>query len=668
MAVTAIQPFPRPGVILDYWFPPLAPSRGLYELNDGELIAGNLLVDLTGTYRQAGGTSDFDFVAIHDEGQFRLRGGALHADHGFHSNEAVDLGGREVTLSVGAGILDFSNGIAGAHNAHIAAGPDSLAILPAGFNPNTGFGTFNRQGMVHVAGRDLVLPAGKRIAGAGVIDDFVTARGQIAAADYGINLTKGLRLQSDAAVDLGNGALAAVGRATTFQGGDLSARQLVVGGTLNDPWERQFQRNSYDWPFDDHQLADSPGVIRHTAGDVQIAERATILSGLYRISGGELDADRIDVGVNQWHGEQEEVAARFVQTGGTVRTSRLTLSQVYVYPLAFDLAHGVTDLQRRSNSEFTAATNDDIRIEPPSNDLVIAPFIGPTAIHSSYRLEAGELIADHVELSQFWFTGSTTRFLQTGGTLVSNRRITMHGPETSYIIDGGQLTARRIEIGAQYVLTNPEYVVPDSATFAVRDADSQIEIRGQLLLGGGSQFRAVPGTAIRMTNPEQPLEGDWLALPASSFRNLSFDADNLSGLKNLTLVFDGHTNEASTFEVAGLDFGPGPGGYQHNFALAGLTLGGDSPASLQLTDLIDNQRNGDFNEALYVDTLIVGPGSTLDIGRLNLYYRHAEIAGTVLSSTGALLAATQVPEPAAATMLLVAATLGYGRATNATRS
>ena len=92
---------------------------------------------------------------------------------------------------------------------------------------------------------------------------------------------------------------------------------------------------------------------------------------------------------------------------------------------------------------------------------------------------------------------------------------------------------------------------------------------------------------------------------------------------------------------------------RQNFALAGLTLGGDSPASLQLTDLIDNQRNGDFNEALYVDTLIVGPGSTLDIGSLNLYYRHAEIAGSVLSSTGALFSA-HVAEPGAIGMMLAA--------------
>jgi hypothetical protein len=159
-----------------------------------------------------------------------------------------------------------------------------------------------------------------------------------------------------------------------------------------------------------------------------------------------------------------------------------------------------------------------------------------------------------------------------------------------------------------------------------------------------------------MTNPG-PAEYQFDHLPASAFRNLSFDSNDLSGLKNLTLVFDGHTNEASTFEVAGLDLGPGAAGYQHNFALAGLTLGGDSPAFLQLTDLIDNQRNGNFNEALYVDTLIVGPGSTLDIGDLNLYYRHAEIAGTVVSAGGSLLAATQVPEPAAATIMMLAATL-----------
>nr|MBA3481236.1 hypothetical protein [Pirellulales bacterium] len=366
-----------------------------------------------------------------------------------------------------------------------------------------------------------------------------------------------------------------------------------------------------------------------------------------------LDAQSIDVGVNQWFGyEQEDVTARFIQTGGTVRTSRLTLSQTYLYPLAFDATHGIPDLQHNGNFEFAAATDKDASLQPPIDQLAIAPLVGPTAIHASYRLEAGELIADDVYLGQSWVASCTTRFHQTGGSLVSKSRITMHGPDASYNMDGGQLTARRLEIGSQFVLNDPRYIVPDSATFAVRDASSQIEIRGELLFGGGSQFRAVPGTTIRMTNPEPPLENEWQPLAASSFRNLSFDSHNLSGLENLTLVFDGHTDQASTFEVAGLNLGPA--GYQHNFALAGLTIGGDAPASLQLTDFIDNQRNGDINETLYVDTLIVGPGSTLDIGSLNLYYRHAEIAGTVLSTTGALLA-TQVPEPAAATIMFAAA-------------
>ena len=131
---------------------------------------------------------------FNDEGQFRFAAASSTPSTASTATHPVDLNNREVTLSVGAGILDFSSGIAGAKNAHIAAGPDSLTILPAGFNPNTGFGTFNRQGMVHVAGNDLVLPAGKRIAGAGVIEDLVNARGEITAAGFGINLKTGPKI------------------------------------------------------------------------------------------------------------------------------------------------------------------------------------------------------------------------------------------------------------------------------------------------------------------------------------------------------------------------------------------------------------------------------------------------------------------------------------------
>jgi hypothetical protein len=623
-------------LITDIWFPPTVPSRGLYELTGGTLAAGTMFVDRTGRYLQRASSSEFDFVAIQSGGTFRLSGGELHAELGFLSASPLNLHGEKVTLSVGAGILNLSSGVVGGRNAHIAAARDSLTILPAGFNANIGFGTFNHQGMVHVAGRTLFVRAGKRIAGAGVIEDPVVARGEIDASGLGITLNKGLRLQPGAQVDLGAGELAAVGRPTAFRGGELTTARLVVGGTPPAPWQR-LQGNAPYLP-DNYQL-ESPGLVRHIGGRVDVTERLTVLSGVYRLSSGELDSNLMDIGVNRYElGGGDPLHAAFVQTGGVVSTAQLSLSQSYLHFLSLDYGHG--------QNGVTSATLDS------ASDFV--PLL-PRALDARYRLAGGELIADAVYLGQsYGGGGGTTRFIQTGGAVRSNRQISMYGPQTTYIIDGGELTARRLEVGAQFVLDDPNYFVPDSATLAIRNAAAKIEIRGELLMGGGSRFQAVPGSTIRMTNPEPNLN-DWQTLPSSRFRNLSFEPDDLAGLQNLTLLFDGMTSGvASTLEVAGRDLGFMAAGFQRNFALDALHVGGENPASLRLVDLIDNQRNGAGNEALYVDTLIVTAGSTLDLGGLKLYYRHAQVAGDVIAAEGALLAA---PEPKAAALMAAAAPL-----------
>src|SRR5204862_3506429 len=103
-------------------------------------------------------------------------------------------------------------------------------------------------------------------------------------------------------------------------------------------------------------------------------------------------------------------------------------------------------------------------------------------------------------------------------------------------------------------------------------------------------------------------------------------SDELAGLHNLKLVFEGGLDATATLEAAGKDLGPGADGYLHNFGLGALQVGGVDAAKLSLVDLVDNQLNGDGNEAVYVDRLIVHSGSVLDLGNIHLYYRTAEIA------------------------------------------
>ena len=84
------------------------------------------------------------------------------------------------------------------------------------------------------------------------------------------------------------------------------------------------------------------------------------------------------------------------------------------------------------------------------------------------------------------------------------------------------------------------------------------------------------------------------------------------------------------FEVMGQDLGNVPAGFNSNFAFGNLSVGHND-----YVRLVDLQRNsGSSNpEALYVNTLVVPSGSTLDLNGLKLYYRAGQINGTVTAGS-----------------------------------
>jgi hypothetical protein len=109
----------------------------------------------------------------------------------------------------------------------------------------------------------------------------------------------------------------------------------------------------------------------------------------------------------------------------------------------------------------------------------------------------------------------------------------------------------------------------------------------------------------------------------------------------------------ATFEVGGVDLGAVEAGFDTNFALAGLQVGGVDTASVQLLNRYDNQSNWTGAEALYVDTLAIGRYSTLNLNGLNVYYRNLDNKGTIATMGGSL---TQVvPEPGSLALLLAGA-------------
>jgi hypothetical protein len=171
----------------------------------------------------------------------------------------------------------------------------------------------------------------------------------------------------------------------------------------------------------------------------------------------------------------------------------------------------------------------------------------------------------------------------------------------------------------------------------IPDANSSITVSGLLSFGGKGHFSAVPGSVIYLTGSE--------------FQNQCTDANALGGLGNLRMVFEGGDANQDPFEVAGMDLGATADGFTNNFGLGTLELGGLAGAGrVMLVDLFDNRLESNAPEALYVQNLIVNPGSELWLNGLHLY-----VNGSLVSpGDGGLFGGGDIFVPEPATMVLLA--------------
>ena len=257
-----------------------------------------------------------------------------------------------------------------------------------------------------------------------------------------------------------------------------------------------------------------------------------------------------------------------------------------------------------------------------------------------YNLENGDLSATNVYVSQFYNSQGT--FTQSGGTLTANGLYVgcgghNYGPTKGgiYRISGGDLSVGELVVSYEYVRPGFTPYGYGYGTLDIQDAAATITVSDQLTFGPYSTFTAVPGATIHMTG--------------SGFDNRNTDPDDLAGLENLTLIFEGGSATLDPFEVAGEDMGYTFRGFEGNFVLGGLTVGGTTEIGrVQLVDVFDNQPGWTGAEALYVWDFNMGAGSYLDLNGLNLYYFHGSIDPDATVVGGEPM---RVPEPA--TVLLV---------------
>ena len=249
----------------------------------------------------------------------------------------------------------------------------------------------------------------------------------------------------------------------------------------------------------------------------------------------------------------------------------------------------------------------------------------------SYELQGGTLaVTGTSSLLDIGYRG-TGVFTQTGGTA------SVQGAMYVGRMGGNGM----LNVGGGTLRVGGLYVGDASSTGALKISNAETEFQiTKMYFGPNSTFTAVPGTAIRVVGIG-PL-----------FFHSSTDESALEDLEQVTMIFGGDDKlRGALFEVAGRDFGPTSGAFAHNFTLGSLVVGDAYPVALYLRDDADNG-NRSSAEALYVHNLAVGPGSTLNLGGLNLYYDGWFVnQGTVVGGSP-----VYVPEPC--TMALIGAGLG----------
>ena len=226
--------------------------------------------------------------------------------------------------------------------------------------------------------------------------------------------------------------------------------------------------------------------------------------------------------------------------------------------------------------------------------------------YETYSLCGGQLQAAKVRIAGL----GRSMLVQSGGELSVPGAIEIAGRCASYSFYRGTTTATRVDVGGPN--TSSGTAAPGGRLY-LGGREAELTVRDALAFGPQGQFGAAPGSTVHMNGAD--------------LENTSRDPVALLGLDSVRLIFTiGPEDDQAweTYEVAGKDLGFVRHGWWQNFQLHTLQVGGEDVGELKLVDEFDNQPDYD-PEALYVRYLRVGPDSSLDLNKLNLYYLDAWI-------------------------------------------
>ena len=356
----------------------------------GDLMLTTLTLRGVGSYRLSGGTQAADDVGLYPGTRYELAGGTLRISKML---SRVDFGTAASTLDfTGGGSLDVAGGIADLNGltmsapgqGHVAVQPDALLVVPAGFDPATGFASFSNAGLVHNVGSTLTVPAGTAIEFNASLTDPVIVHGTY--KPYSIQ--KGVQVHAGGAAATAGGPVVVEDTTSGVFGGDL---QVPLGGlSVTGNQAAKFTLTSG----------------RVSGGTLRVASHSASAVATFHMTGGTLEGfGFVDIGTTQGKGA-------FIQDGGT--------------------ATGLGNLRIEQGSSYTLNGGS---VSGSFLMLDVGGIFGPGA----FTQNGGTLTGNRLTVRK----GSTFTLNDGSATFV-----TLQHSEGKLIQKAGSLTARDASIGA----------------------------------------------------------------------------------------------------------------------------------------------------------------------------------------------------------------------------
>ena len=402
-------------------------ASGAYNLSGtGQLTAPTEYVGYvsaaSASFQQSGGTNATADLSIGAGGQYQLAGGTLQVG-GPLVNQGVFEGGNSPATLDATGLVDLTAGTwKNLGNLSVNMGANSLLIVPAGFNPATGFAGYSSLGMTHTAGTPLSVSAGTTISGAGSIGDPVACQGTITpggGASPSINLNNGLVLSGAGTVALGsNGNLTVNDWTSAISGGSLSAASQYVGSGGTGSFAHSGGSNNLTTLYLGYNTADS---------------------GTYALSGSaNLNVNRQYIG---YYG-----TGTFTQSGGTNSGSIVEIG----YQPGSNGTYNLTAGTLSQYMEWVGDGGQGSFIQSGGTNTISNGLLLGNNSSGSYKLSGGSLSSPSEQVGY----GVSGSFVQSGGTnatgslyvgFVYNAYAT--GGNGTYTQTGGTTTVANLYVG-----------------------------------------------------------------------------------------------------------------------------------------------------------------------------------------------------------------------------